>query len=179
MIILELLYLALPAFVANMAPVVAARFNILSLLNKPIDGGRLLNGKPLLGKNKTWRGVFAGVLGAVVTVLVQYFNQIPLSIHTSAYDSLVGAVVYGIIVGLLVICGDALGSVIKRQSGVASGEPSIPLDQIDYIVVFIIGTLPFTVWGIVPAIVLITVTFFLNLGANFIAYVIGIKKTYW
>ncbi len=179
MIILELLYLALPAFVANMAPVFAAKFNILPFLDEPIDGGRLLNEKPLLGTNKTWRGVFAAIFAALITVLIQYYDTFSLTILTSAYDSLLGVIMYGTIVGILVILGDALGSVIKRQLGVESGEPSIPLDQIDYIVVFIIGTLPFTVWGIVPATILIVTTFFLNLGVNALAYVIGIKKTYW
>lgn len=179
MILFELLYLALPAFVANMMPVIATRYNIAPFLNRPVDGGVMYRGKPLLGINKTWRGVFAAVCGSTLTVIIQYFEKLPLNIITVAYESLFVAILYGICVGLLVILGDALGSFIKRQFSLRSGSPSIPLDQIDYIVVFIIGTLPFTTWGMIPSITLIVMTFFLNIGTNLGAYVLGIKKTYW
>lgn len=180
MILLEVLYLALPAFAANMAPVIATRLNILPALARPIDGGLLLRGKPILGKNKMWRGVVAAIVASVSVVFVQYILAVPLNIDTTfVYESLWTVIFYGVVVGLLVMLGDALGSVIKRQCEFESGQPCIPLDQIDYIVLFIIGTLPVIAWTALSASVLIGITFFLNLAANASAYVIGIKKTYW
>ncbi|PCI90284.1 hypothetical protein COB18_00825 [Candidatus Kaiserbacteria bacterium] len=177
--IFALLYLALPAFVANMMPVIFARMKIAKALDIPIDAGRTWRGKPLLGRNKTWRGVLAAVIGSLSVVCVQYYVALPLSITTSAYDTFWIACVYGVSVGILVMAGDALGSFLKRQCGVASGEPSIPLDQVDYIVLFVVGTLFFTSWTTVSILLLITITFFLNLVTNTIAYVTGIKNTYW
>ncbi|QSH39698.1 CDP-archaeol synthase [Candidatus Kaiserbacteria bacterium] len=179
MILFEVLYLALPAFAANMAPVIATRLDVLPFLAKPIDGGYLLNGKPLLGKNKMWRGVVAAIVASLIVVLIQYFIQAPVTHVTVVYESIWLALTYGIWVGILVMVGDALGSVIKRQCGFTSGQPLIPLDQIDYIVLFIVGTIPFLAWTPLSASVLIGVTFFLNLAANAAAYAIGIKKTYW
>ncbi|MBF05451.1 hypothetical protein CL644_01975 [bacterium] len=179
MILLEVLYIALPAFAANMAPVIATRLDIWTFLAKPIDDGYILNGKPLLGKNKMWRGVAAAVMASLIVVLIQYFIQAPVTHITIVYERMWVTIVYGIMVGILVMTGDALGSVIKRQFGFESGKPLIPLDQIDYIVFFIVGTIPFVAWTLLSASVLIGVTFFLNSIVNAVAYVIGIKKTYW
>ena len=53
--VLQVLYFFLPAYVANMSPVlVRGRFKALAL---PIDGGRWLWGKRILGDHKTWRGL--------------------------------------------------------------------------------------------------------------------------
>lgn len=179
MILLEVLYLALPAFAANMAPVLATRLNIAPFLAKPIDGGLLLRGKPILGKNKMWRGVVAAVVAAVFVTVIQYAIAIPLLINTFVYESVGVAVLYGVIVGILTMVGDACGSVLKRQCNFESGQPLLPVDQIDYIVLFVVGTLPFISWTFVSAGLLIGATFFLNLVANALAYVTGIKNTYW
>lgn len=179
MFILELLYLTLPAFVANMMPVFAARLAVLPSLAKPMDAGRTWRGKRILGENKTWRGTIAAVFGSTVVVLVQFYEGFPLTIETVVYDSVALAIAFGVLVGLLVIVGDGIGSFIKRQFNFKSGQPCIPLDQIDYIVVFIIGTLPFISWTVEGAVALVLVTFFLNLGTNALGYVAGIKNTYW
>lgn len=62
----------LPAYVANMSPLLVAR--VLPRWNAPIDGGRLAkDGKRLLGAGKTWRGLVGGtVLGAVTGVVVAW-----------------------------------------------------------------------------------------------------------
>ncbi|MAZ67419.1 hypothetical protein CL652_01460 [bacterium] len=179
MIVFELLYLALPAFVANMMPVFARRLRILSSLAVPMDGGRTLRGKRILGGSKTWRGLIVAVFGSVAVVIAQFYVSVPLTIETAVYDSLPVAVAYGVFVGVLVVTGDSVGSFIKRQCSIESGKPCIPLDQVDYITLFVIGTLPLIAWGVVTAVALILITFFLNLGANALAYATGIKNTYW
>lgn len=178
MILFELLYIALPAFIANMMPVFAARFDI-AFLHTPVDGGQSIRGVRILGDHKTWRGIIAAVFGAALVVVIQYFEPMTLSIGGYKPDTVLLAVVYGAYIGLLVMVGDMLGSFIKRQLGFASGKPCIPLDQIDYIVVFIVGTLPFIAWTPLTAGALVLLTFFLNLGSNALAYVTGVKNTYW
>ena len=178
-LVLGILYLALPAFVANMMPVVAARMKFLPQLAIPVDRGQMVRGVRLLGDNKTWRGVLAAVVGAVLVVLIQYgitVLVVDIAVTLAHITFIVG---YGAYVGLLVMVGDALGSIIKRQFKYPSGAPCIPLDQIDYIVVFIVGTLVFIPWTFTTAGVLILITFFLNLVTNATAYVLGIKNTCW
>jgi len=56
----------LPAYVANMSPVFAAR--LVPRWNAPIDGGRVAkDGKRLLGPGKTWRGLAGGAVAGALT----------------------------------------------------------------------------------------------------------------
>ena len=48
--LLKILYFMSPAYFANMAPVIFRKFNFLAI---PIDFGKKINNKPLLGKTKT------------------------------------------------------------------------------------------------------------------------------
>lgn len=174
-----ILYIALPAFVANGMPVIASRLRMLSVLATPIDHGALWRGKPLLGKNKTWRGLIVAMGGAGFVAVLQFLVLPPVYVTSYAYENIVFAFLFGLFVGLLVIVGDALGSVIKRQLGIESGAPCIPLDQIDYMLVFIVGTLMFIHWTLEAVLLLLCITFFLNLAVNALAYVTGIKNTVW
>lgn len=66
--ILRALWLFLPAYTANMAPVLVAK--LLPKWNARIDGGRIhSDGRPLLGAGKTWRGLTGGaVVGGLVAL---------------------------------------------------------------------------------------------------------------
>ncbi|MEK6975224.1 MAG: CDP-2,3-bis-(O-geranylgeranyl)-sn-glycerol synthase [Candidatus Thermoplasmatota archaeon] len=68
--ILHALLVFLPAYVANMSPVLVAK--LIPGWKAPIDGGRLgKDGKRLLGPGKTWRGLAGGtLLGAATAVAV-------------------------------------------------------------------------------------------------------------
>lgn len=66
--VLHALLVFLPAFVANMSPVFAAK--IVPRWNARIDGGRTdRQGRPVLGPGKTWRGLVGGCLGGGLTAL--------------------------------------------------------------------------------------------------------------
>lgn len=61
--ILRALWIFLPAYVANMAPVFVAK--LIPGWNSPIDGGRIgKDGHRILGDGKTWRGFAGGALMA-------------------------------------------------------------------------------------------------------------------
>lgn len=70
--VLRALWLFLPAYVANMSPVLMAK--AIPGWNAPIDGGRLhKDGRRVLGAGKTWRGLVGGaVLGGVTAVVLAY-----------------------------------------------------------------------------------------------------------
>ncbi len=99
--------------VANIAPI-AARHLLGARWQAPLDGGwRFVDGRPLLGPSKTWRGLVAAVL---VTALAA-----PLL----GWPALVGAVL-----GAGAMAGDALSSFVKRRLGIASSGQATGLDQI-------------------------------------------------
>jgi CDP-2,3-bis-(O-geranylgeranyl)-sn-glycerol synthase len=67
--VLQVLYFFLPAYLANMSPVlIGRRFGALAI---PIDGGRTLWGKRILGDHKTWRGLLAGIVAGTLVFELQ------------------------------------------------------------------------------------------------------------
>ena len=100
-------------WLVNFAPPVAALV-FESKFNRPVDGGLpWRDGKPLLGKNKTARGVLAGIITAGVIGPVLGF---PLLLCLSA--------------GFLSMLGDLFSSFIKRRLSFTSGDTVPGLDQI-------------------------------------------------
>ena len=112
----------------------------IPLLHFPLDAGLTFRKKRLLGENKTVRGLLFAVLASLSVVLLQSFFSygiIDYSLHSPF--------LVGLLIGIGVILGDALGSFIKRQFAIAPGESLYVLDQIDSVLVFPL-LLSFVVW---------------------------------
>lgn len=165
------LLLALPAFVANMAPVAVQSLRLCEWLAVPVDGGRKWHGTAILGPHKTWRGFFAAIVaGGLGGLLVHVLTEFSFSGASLAY---------GMYAGLLAITGDLLKSFFKRRLGRESGRPWLPWDQTDYMILFLIGTYPLIFWDAASALFLLAVAFFGNLATNYLAYTFGLKSTPW
>ncbi len=173
---IALLYLALPAFIANMIPIVAAKIGICPRLASPIDANKTFRNRAILGKNKTWRGLITGTVSGALIALVQFylpfFDEIKM-------DTVSTTLLFGAAAGFGALFGDAIASIIKRQSNIPSGKPFIPLDQIDYILGFILFTIPFVNWSLWDIILLLVFALIMNPVTNITAYLFGIKNTYW
>src|SRR6476469_9571173 len=88
--------------VANGAPVFAKKL-LGGHLGLPLDGGLVLpDGRPLLGRSKTIRGVVLAVLSCAIAGPVVGLD-----------------VASGVLVGLAAMAGDAASSFIKRRLGLA------------------------------------------------------------
>lgn len=98
---------------ANVAPIAGKRL-LGTRWAWPVDGGlRFLDGRPLLGPAKTWRGLALGaVAGAVLGPLLGF---------TAAL---------GALAALLSLAGDLLASFTKRRLGVPSSGRAFFLDQV-------------------------------------------------
>ncbi len=136
--ILGVLYLFIPAYVANMMPVIVKK---IPFLNYPLDFGIKHDNKRLLGDNKTWRGFLFGVASSTVAFALQkYFYTIGFTRWAVIpYDQ--ASITIGFLMGFGALLGDATESFIKRKIGYDPGKPCFPWDQID----FMIGALLFTV----------------------------------
>ncbi|MDD3284240.1 MAG: CDP-archaeol synthase [Patescibacteria group bacterium] len=131
MIILKLIWLFLPASIAN---ITASIFRSVNFLNYPIDFGFKFREKPLLGKNKTFRGFLFGVLIAIFCVFLQkFFYASTISISMIDYSN-INIVLLGFLLGFGALFGDSFKSFFKRQKNIDSGKSWIPFDQIDWIV---------------------------------------------
>ena len=98
---------------ANGAPVLAKRL-FAQRWAWPVDGGLALrDGRRLLGKSKTWRGV---LFGCAVPALVAPLLDLPWTV--------------GALFGASAMAGDLLSSFIKRRVGVAPSGRAPALDQL-------------------------------------------------
>ena len=98
---------------ANGSPVIAKRI-FGEAYAAPIDGNiRFVDGRPLLGRSKTIRGI---VVSLLVTGLAAPLIGIQMEI--------------GLLVAATAMAGDLLSSFLKRRFGFASSSKATGLDQI-------------------------------------------------
>jgi CDP-2,3-bis-(O-geranylgeranyl)-sn-glycerol synthase len=198
--VLQGLLFFLPAYVANMSPVFAAR--LVPKWNAPIDGGRVAkDGKRVLGPGKTWRGLTGGAIaGALTAVAVAWLvppegGRGPFAgwdYGLADGSSWIGITVFGAIVGFAALAGDAVKSYFKRRTGRDRGQPWVPFDQLDFVVfglaaAFAVG--PWLLadgwlldhllgsWWILGTIVLLTPL--LHFLVNVIGYFLKLKEVPW
>jgi len=162
----ELLFILLPAAAANMAPVFASRFSFLA---KPVDGGLTIRGKRLFGDNKTWRGLFWGVLTGVGVALI-------LSLFQPQFFSENTPIIFGASLGLSALAGDLVASAIKRRLNIAPGQRLLIIDQIDWILASLIFlsiffTIQIKAWG--TALLIFGA---LHLVVSYIGYLLKLKN---
>ncbi len=110
MIYLQLLIVVIAA---NGSPILG-RLLRTSFWSTPLDlGARFVDGQPLLGSSKTFRGV---VFGVVTAGLIAEVIALPFEI--------------GIMIGALAMCGDVVSSFAKRRFRLPSESMAVGLDQI-------------------------------------------------
>lgn len=99
--------------VANSAPIVVKRL-LGARWSAPIDGGqRFVDGEPLLGPSKTWRGLAAAGVACVLVAPLLGFS----------IDA-------GALAALLAMIGDAVSSFAKRRLRIAPSDQAFGLDQV-------------------------------------------------
>jgi CDP-2,3-bis-(O-geranylgeranyl)-sn-glycerol synthase len=169
----------LPAYFANMAPVIVRRWT--SFLDFPVDFGAKFGGKPLFGKNKTFRGFFFGIIFALLLSYLQhalesveFFSSISIIDYSGWNWALIG-----ILMGAGALLGDLVKSFFKRRIGVKPGERFFLFDQVD----FVIGALLLIALIYVPPISLIItiilLSILLHVIVNHAAYYLKIRKEKW
>ncbi|MFB6308556.1 MAG: CDP-2,3-bis-(O-geranylgeranyl)-sn-glycerol synthase [Haloarculaceae archaeon] len=176
-VVVTALWAMLPAYVPNNAAVLAGG-------GRPIDGGRTMGERRLLGDGKTWRGTVAGTLAGVALALVLDALAAPASglvgVTLPGFPLLAGL---GLAFGAMV--GDITASFLKRRTGRERGAPFPGVDQLD----FVVGALLFGFVGApgwfgrtftLPVVVaVLVVTPLLHVGTNAVAYWLGLKDEPW
>jgi len=183
-IIIQALWLVLPAYIANASALLVGG-------GTPIDFGKhWKDGKRILGDGKTWRGLISGAFVgmtcgfgfSVVAKLAAASDFAFLGINDFTGFPLMIPIIASICFGALI--GDIVESFFKRRIGKNRGEDWIPFDQLDFIVgalffSFIIASFlqiigltssnwffdSFSIWHVL---VLVVITPFFHLFANFV-----------
>lgn len=187
LLILQSAYFLIPAYFANMMPPLVKKLKILKFLNIPLDfGKKFRDGRPLFGRNKTYRGFFVGIIGGLVGAYLQmllYNFSIfqTLSINGIDYTNYVVIILLGVFMGAGAITGDLIESFFKRRLNVDSGASMAPWDQIDLVIGAYIFVLPFVYLFISWQLFLcsIVITFCLNVMVNHIAFYLHIRNEKW
>lgn len=180
-------YFLVPAYFANMAPPLAKKFRTFEFLNISVDKGKnFSDGRPLFGKNKTYRGFVVGIIGGIIGVCLQMFLYRyeffkTITIVGLDYTNIYLMLLLGALMGLGAITGDLVESFFKRRLNIESGSSFVPWDQIDLIIGAYIFVLPlvyfYLTWQIV--IISIIISFFLHVITNHIAFYLNIRKEKW
>ncbi|MCQ2961691.1 MAG: CDP-2,3-bis-(O-geranylgeranyl)-sn-glycerol synthase [archaeon] len=180
--VLGAVYFMLPAYVSNLSGLAFGG-------GKPIDGGKnYKDGRRLIGNGVTWKGFMNGTIlgtcvGVVLGIIGTYFGDLSALtggvIDLHVYGSVLGGLILGFLMAFGALFGDLVGSFIKRRMGLQSGQPAPFMDQLD----FVLGALVFALlmvrisWSLFIIIVLLSLI--LHLGANSIAYLLGIKDVWY
>lgn len=178
---MALMYFMLPAYFANMAASLSKKLKFLKPLEAPIDFGETLEGKPIFGSHKTWRGaIFGLVVGMLIAWFQLYLYQFDFFKEISFFDYRgINIFIFGFLFSFGDIAGDLFFAFLKRRKGIAPGKTWIPFDQINYVIGSFLFLTPylkleFKIW--ISALVL---TFFLHILTNLIAYFAGWQKNKW
>jgi len=166
-LLLKLMYFMLPAYIANMMPVLGK--NVLGRLAIPVH-------KKLFGTHKTWRGLLLGTLAGIGVAFLQAKLNI---MQLNLVDYHASWLLLGFLLGFGAMLGDLLKSFFKRRMKIAPGAPWIPFDQID----FVLGALAlsaFVYWpGWLNTGIILLVSFVGHMATNYLGYALNIKKNKW
>jgi len=165
-LIIKALYFMLPAYFANMAPVLTK--NHFKKLAIPVNA-------KLFGKNKTWRGFISAIIFAMIIAFIQQW----IGWNSIIDYSKVNIWLLGFLLGFGAMFGDKLESFFKRRIGIPPGKPWYVFDQLDFplgAMMFASFIVPFT-W--IDFTIIIVGTFVLTVLVNHISYWLGIRKVCW
>jgi CDP-2,3-bis-(O-geranylgeranyl)-sn-glycerol synthase len=166
-ILFDAFWFFLPAGIANMSPVFAAKIPFIRNWKTPIDLGKTQDGHRILGDNKTWRGLaFGTFIGAFVCIL----QQMVLPEYSLSH-----AVVIGAAQGAGALVGDAAESFFKRRHGIRPGNAWFPFDQTDYIIGGLLFVSPFVPLYLELILFIFVLYFGLHLLASYVGYLVGFK----
>ena len=173
---LKSFYLMLPAYFANMAPVIVKRINLFAF---PIDFNKKIENTPILGRNKTFRGVIFGVIFAIIIAYLQHLAYNMGFFHAISFMDYQNWLLFGFLMGLGALVGDLAKSFFKRRIGIKPGSKFVTFDQTDFVVGALIFIIPVFQVTLAIFIVSLLLSFALHIMVNHIAFYLKIRGEKW
>lgn len=171
-IILSSIYFILPAYFANMSPIL---FKWIPFGAKPIN-------EKAFGAHKTYRGFYVGYIGALLMLALQFYLQ--KEGYTAPEKTLlnyeeISLFIYAFLFGVGAITGDLIKSFFKRRIKIAPGQPWFPFDQLDFVIFTFLFLWPFYLppWQVILTVFVITPL--LHFLTNVLGYLFKVKKVWW
>ncbi|MDG6222680.1 MAG: CDP-2,3-bis-(O-geranylgeranyl)-sn-glycerol synthase [Candidatus Bathyarchaeota archaeon] len=155
------LWFIFPAYCANGAPVIFGG-------GKPMDFGKnFVDGKPLFGSHKTFRGFFVGIIIGTLVGLIQtiIYEQVLFQYGPQFQYS----ILLGFMISVGAVTGDLIESCIKRRLNRSPGSNLPIADQLDFILGAFLFSIPVSPPSLVSALIILLITipthWLTNLGA--------------
>ncbi len=174
--ILKCFYLMLPAYFANMAPVIVKKINIFVF---PIDFNKKINNQPVLGKNKTFRGLVFGIIFAIIIAYLQFLLYKIEIFRLISFIDYQNWLLFGFLMSFGALIGDLIKSFFKRRLGIKPGEKFVPFDQTDFVVGALVFIIPVFDLTLKIFIVSLLLSFVLHIIVNHLAFYFKIRKEKW
>ncbi len=176
--ILLVIWFFLPAGLANAIPIFAARIPPLKDWSYPLDAYITWDGKRILGDHKTIRGLVSGIFVAILAVYLQIYvyehSSLVRQFISLDYTS-INPILFGLLLAIGALGGDALKSFFKRRINIAPGKSWFPFDHIDYILGGIILTAFYIHLSLWQYILLCVIWTFIHIVATFVGYLLSLK----
>ncbi len=176
-VVLTAFWAMLPAYIPNNAAVLAGG-------GRPIDGGKTMGGRRLLGDGKTWRGTAVGWgAGAVLAVVLNAIQQDASDLVGMTLPEFPIAIILALPLGAML--GDIAASFLKRRTGRERGAPFPGVDQLDFVAgALLLAAIARPGWFLdtftLPVLLVVLVlTPILHVLTNGIAYLLGLKDEPW
>ncbi len=159
-----------------LAPMYFANSSAMLLGGKtPLDlGSRFLDGKPFLGKGKTFKGTILGIAaGTIASATIFFLFSEATLLLTANY------LLLGFLLSVGAIAGDMIASFFKRRVGVQQGMEVLFLDQLDFVAGgAVLGSIVY-----IPSAGELLVAAIITLAAhkfsNYVAFKAKLKKVPW
>jgi len=174
--LLKCFYFMLPAYFANMAPIIVKKIDLLVF---PIDFNRKLGSKPVFGKNKTFRGFVFGLIFAVIIAYLQFLLHDAGLFRSISFFDYQNWMLFGFLMGFGTLAGDLVKSFFKRRLGIAPGAKFVPFDQTDFVIGAFIFIMPVFSLTLKIAAVSLALSFVLHIIVNHLAFYMKIRNEKW
>ncbi len=165
--IIRAVWILMPAYVSNV-------FASLRRGRVAMDAGRHFMGRRLLGDGKTAEGFVTGFLSGFAMAALQAIIQTELPRYMRVFSTETA-----LLIPLLAVLGDCLGSFIKRRLGMERGEMAMFLDQLDFVALPLLYLLATGSIPLVTVLVGLSITVPVHMLINILAYRSGVKREPW
>jgi CDP-2,3-bis-(O-geranylgeranyl)-sn-glycerol synthase len=131
------LFLTAPILIAGLAHVAVITLDLMPALARPFDAGRRWRGRPLLGSNKTWRGLVVMPAATAITIAAQQAlaaRSRRLAALAPFARSAPPPWIVGAICGAAYVVAELPNSFVKRRLGIAPGTSASRARAAQYVV---------------------------------------------
>lgn len=173
------MYFMLPAYISNLSGLAFGGKTPLDLNKTFIDGNRII-GNGVTFKGLIFGTIFGTIVGGIIGIIGLNIPELTGNLILINFpNTLINGLIYGFLLALGALVGDAVGSFIKRRIGLKSGDPAPLLDQLDFVFGALIFIFPFIQISINFALIICALSIILHLLSNTIAYLLGLKDVWY